>query len=230
MVLTLKPAYEVYQNTFYRFPILIAFVSFLCPLFFALMNVVLIKYNAGNTQSVVYALERLGISPTITDEIERIKAADKVIFPGVGEARTAMQYLKHRKLDRLIIDLRQPVLGICIGLQLLCTHSEENNTKGLGIFPNKVKRFPHSVLKVPHIGWNTLHNLQTPLFSGITEGEFTYFVHTYCADVNQYTAAQTHYGVNFSAALCKENFYAVQFHTEKSSKTGAKILQNFIAL
>ncbi len=194
------------------------------------MNIALIKYNAGNTQSVIYALNRLGIEPIVTDEPEEVKAADKVIFPGVGEARSAMSYLKERKLDELIVSLKQPVLGICVGLQLLCSHSEENDTECMGVFPNKVKKFNRQGFKVPQIGWNRLIKLDSPLFKGLSEGDFAYFVHSYYAELSDYTIAQTDYGINFSAALHKDNFYALQFHAEKSSKAGSKILQNFIEL
>ncbi len=193
------------------------------------MEIALIKYNAGNTQSVIYALNRLGVHPTVTDSAEDIAKADKVIFPGVGEARSAMNYLKARNLDKVIAQLTQPVLGICVGLQLLCAHSEENDTPCMGIFPNRVRRFPQQVgLKVPQMGWNRLTHLQSPLFSGLSEGDFVYFVHSYYAELNAFTIAQTDYGVPFSAALHKDNFYALQFHTEKSSRVGAKILQNFL--
>ncbi len=194
------------------------------------MNIALIKYNAGNTQSVIYALNRLGIDPIVTDSAEEVQKADKVIFPGVGEARSAMNYLKARNLDKLIVSLKQPVLGICVGLQLLCSYSEENDTSCMGIFPNRVKRFTTPGLKVPQMGWNRLINLQSPLFNGISEGDFVYFVHSYYAEVNEFTIAQTDYGVQFSAALQKDNFYALQFHTEKSSTVGAKILQNFLSI
>lgn len=194
------------------------------------MDIALIKYNAGNTQSVIYALNRLGINPIVTDKPEEVKAADKVIFPGVGEARSAMNYLKERNLDKLITSLKQPVLGICVGLQLLCSHSEENDTDCMGIFPNKVLKFQSEGFKVPQMGWNRLINLDSPLFNGLSDGDFAYFVHSFYAEVNNYTIAQTDYGVNFSAALHKDNFYALQFHTEKSSKAGSKILQNFIEL
>ncbi len=193
------------------------------------MKVAIIKYNAGNTQSVIYALNRLGIEPVVSEDPEVLKSADKVIFPGVGEASTAMEFLRLRNLDQLLPKLTQPVLGICLGLQLMCTHSEENNTKGLNIFPIKVKLFP-PLEKVPHMGWNNLHELKSPLMKGITDGSYVYFVHSYYAEVSEYTIGTTHYINSFSAALHYKNFYAVQFHTEKSSTIGAAILKNFIDL
>lgn len=193
------------------------------------MKVVIVKYNAGNTQSVVYALNRLGIEPLISDEAAVLLSADKVIFPGVGEASTAMNYLKAHKLDGLIRELRQPVLGVCLGLQLMCTYSQENDTPCLDIFPIQVKKFP-SGEKVPQMGWNTLTHCKGNLFKGIRKNEFAYFVHSYYAELSEYTCAQTDYIVPFSAAIQKDNFYAVQFHTEKSSEAGAKILKNFIDL
>lgn len=193
------------------------------------MKVVIIKYNAGNTQSVVYALNRLGIEPEISDQREVILSADKVIFPGVGEASTAMNFLKMNNLDQVIKDLKQPVLGICVGLQLLCQHSEENNVDCLGIIPVNVKKFPPKD-KVPHMGWNTVNDLKGDLFKGISEGEYVYFVHSYFAELSPYTIATTNYILPYSSALKKDNFYAVQYHTEKSSLTGAKVLKNFIDL
>jgi imidazole glycerol-phosphate synthase subunit HisH len=194
------------------------------------MKVAIIKYNAGNTQSVIYALNRLGCEPIVTDDQEQIIKADKVIFPGVGEASTAMSYLRERNLDSLIPSLKQPVLGICLGLQLMCEHSEENDTKCLGIFDIKVRRFPNVGLKVPQMGWNSVYDLKTPLFKGVQENEFAYFVHSYCADLSAFTAAKCEYASEFSASLQRDNFYAVQFHPEKSAKTGAKILENFLQL
>jgi imidazole glycerol-phosphate synthase subunit HisH len=198
------------------------------------MNLVLIKYNAGNTQSVIYALNRLGIDPVLTDDPETIRAADKVIFPGVGEASTAMHYLQARGLDKVIGGLTQPTLGICIGLQVMCRHSEENDTHGMGIFAVDIKRFvptghQQGVLKVPQIGWNALRVLKTPLFDGLPDGDsYVYFVHSFAADLSPYTIAATDYTQPFSAALHRDNFYAVQFHPEKSGKVGAKILENFV--
>lgn len=193
------------------------------------LQVAIIKYNAGNTQSVIYALNRLGIEPVVTDSPEEIRKADKVIFPGVGEASTAMNYLKERKLDQLIPSLTQPVLGICLGLQLMCAHSEENDTSCLGIFPMKVRKFPPSG-KVPQMGWNSIGNLKGPLFKGIPEGAYVYFVHSYYAELSEFTAAKTEYILPYSSSIYKDNFYAVQFHTEKSSETGSRILKNFIDL
>lgn len=192
------------------------------------MNVAIIKYNAGNTQSVVYALNRLGCNPIVTDNKEELLKADKVIFPGVGEASTAMKYLKERGLDTLIPQLRQPTLGICLGLQLMCAYSEENDTKCLGIFDIQVRRFPDVGLKVPQMGWNNLHDLRTSLFNHVAENEFAYFVHSYCADLSEFTAAKCTYATQFSASLQRDNFYAVQFHPEKSANTGAKVLENFL--
>ncbi len=192
------------------------------------MKIAIIRYNAGNTQSVIYALNRLGIEPIVTDNAEELKSCDKVIFPGVGEASTAMNYLKERNLDSLIISLKQPVLGICLGLQLMCTHSEENDTDCLGIFPMAVKRFPAKD-KVPQIGWNSITHLKGNLFQGIKEKEYVYSVHSYYAELHtKYTIAQTNYILDYSAAIQKDNFYAVQFHAEKSSEVGARILENFI--
>ena len=195
------------------------------------MEVVLIKYNAGNIQSVLYALERIGVSATVTDDQEQIRAADRVLFPGVGEARSAMESLQEKNLDRLIKELKQPVLGICVGMQLLCEHSEERDTPGLGIFDTRVKRFPEMpAVKVPQIGWNTIHHLQSPLFAGLPENSYIYYVHSYYAALSSQTIAQSDYGLTYSAALQKDNFYGVQFHAEKSATTGERIIKNFIEL
>lgn len=196
------------------------------------MNLVIIKYNAGNIQSVLYALERIGKEAVVTDDQEQIRAADKVIFPGVGEANSAMRYLKERKLDTLIKDLQQPVLGICLGMQLMCDYSEENDTQCLGIFPEKVKLFsPQDVsLKVPQIGWNNIYNLKSPLFKNIPENSFCYFVHGYYASLGDDTIATTDYVQPYSAGLHRNNFYGVQFHPEKSAATGEKIIKNFLEL
>jgi glutamine amidotransferase len=199
------------------------------------MHIVIIKYNAGNIQSVDYALRRLGVTAEITDDHGRIRSADKVIFPGVGEASTTMNYLKDKELDRLIPTLTQPVLGICLGLQLMCMHSEEGDTPCLGIFNEQVKRFPAGSpagtrYKVPHMGWNTVSNLSGPLFRDVPEQSFFYFVHSYYADKGPETAAICHYPDPFSAALQRNNFFATQFHPEKSGQPGALILKNFIAL
>lgn len=192
------------------------------------MKVAIVKYNAGNTQSVVYALNRLGCEPIVTDEAELLLHADKVIFPGVGEASTAMAYLKARGLDQVISQLKQPVLGICLGLQLMCKYSEENNTPCLGIFDIQVKRFPQIGLKVPQMGWNNVYDLKEPLYKGIGENAYMYFVHSYYAELSEYTAAKCLYSTAFSASLHKDNFYAVQFHAEKSAEAGAKLLENFL--
>lgn len=199
------------------------------------MNIVIIKYNAGNIESVNNALNRLGVNALITADHEEIKKADKVIFPGVGEASTTMNYLRQNKLDKLIVSLTQPVLGICLGLQLMCSHSEEGDTKCLGIFEEKVKRFipnpgEEFITKVPHMGWNSISNLKSLIFSPEIEKQYVYFVHSYYASTGEHTAATCNYIVPFSAALHKDNFYATQFHPEKSGTVGAKILDNFLKL
>ena len=196
------------------------------------MSTVIIQYNAGNIQSVLYALERLGVAALVTEDPIKIKAADRVIFPGVGEASTAMQYLKERQLDILIQNLKQPVLGICLGMQLMCTYSEENNTNCLGIFNEQVKQFrpENNSIKVPQMGWNTITHLQTPLFKGVEENSYAYFVHGYYASIGEHTIAQTNYILDYSSALHKDNFYGVQFHPEKSAKAGEQIIQNFLSI
>jgi glutamine amidotransferase len=196
------------------------------------METVIIQYNAGNIQSVLYALERLGVSALVTDDSEKIKSASRVIFPGVGEASTAMQYLKERQLDQLIVSLKQPVLGICLGMQLMCAYSEENNTDCLGIFNEQVKQFkPDTIsVKVPQMGWNTITHLQSSLFKGVEEDSYAYFVHGYYASIGTHTIAQTNYILNYSSALHKDNFYGVQFHPEKSAKVGEQIIQNFLSI
>lgn len=197
------------------------------------MKTVIIKYNAGNIRSVQFALERLGVSGTVTDDHEEIMSADKVIFPGVGEASTAMQYLKERKLDAVIADLKQPVLGICLGMQLLCKHSEENDTPCIGVFDVGVKRFQSPVenlLKIPQIGWNNIAGLHSVVFEHVPENSYMYFVHSYYAALGADTVAITNYVINYSAALQKDNFYAVQFHPEKSAVAGARIIENFLNL
>ncbi len=195
------------------------------------MNLKIIKYNAGNIQSVLYALERIDITAEVTDDIEKIKSADKVIFPGVGEASSAMKSLRENNLDKLIKELKQPVLGICVGMQLLCEHSEENNTDCLGIVPVQVKRFPAlDDIKVPQIGWNSIYDLKTNLFSHIAENSFIYNVHSYYAEESIYSIASCRYGITYAAAVQKENFYGLQFHTEKSAEVGEQILKNFLIL
>jgi imidazole glycerol-phosphate synthase subunit HisH len=196
------------------------------------MKIAVIKYNAGNIYSVVHALRRLGIEPLVTDDHEAIMSADKVLFPGVGEASSTMAYLRARKMDMLIKDLKQPVLGICIGLQLMCRFSEEGNTNCIGIFDADVKKFIPSKQsgKVPHMGWNTIEGLQTGLFSKDLEKSYVYYVHSFYAEVCKQTIARTNYLSEFSAALHKDNFYATQFHPEKSGPVGERILSNFLAL
>jgi glutamine amidotransferase len=199
------------------------------------MQLVIIKYNAGNIQSVLYALERIGVEALVTDDEALIKSADKVIFPGVGEASTAMSYLKERGLDTIIKNLTQPVLGICLGMQLMCAYSEENDTDCLGIFEEQVKKFnpdpiTQSDLKVPQIGWNTIADLKSPLFQDLKENSYCYFVHGYYAAKGEHTIATTEYVLPYSAALHKNNFYGVQFHPEKSAAIGEQILKNFIKL
>jgi glutamine amidotransferase len=196
------------------------------------MNVVIIKYNAGNICSVDYALKRLGIDPVITDDPERIRTADRVVFPGQGEASTTMQYLREHNLDRLIKDLKQPVLGICIGMQLMCRYSEEGNTDCLNLFDAEVKRFipQQQEDKIPHMGWNTLTEVKSRLLAGDLENRYVYFVHSYYVPVTEDTVATTHYIHPFSAAMHKNNFHATQFHPEKSGKAGEWILANFLNL
>lgn len=192
------------------------------------MKVAIIKYNAGNIRSVENALKRLGVTPILTDEDEVIKTADRVIFPGVGEAASAMRYLREKKLDGTIINLRQPVLGICLGMQLLCEFSEENAAVCLGILPYRVRKFESGNLKVPHIGWNTIYDLNSGLFDGVNEETFVYFVHSFYVETGAETIAAANYGTAFSAAINYRNFYAVQFHPEKSGTSGEKILKNFL--
>lgn len=199
------------------------------------MNIVIIKYNAGNIESVNNALNRLAINAEITADHDKIRKADKVIFPGVGEASTTMTYLRKQKLDKLIVSLKQPVLGICLGLQLMCSHSEENDTECLGIFDEKVKRFipkpgDEFITKVPHMGWNAITDLKSKIFTAETENQYVYFVHSYYAEKSAHTIATCNYILPFSAALHKDNFYATQFHPEKSGAVGAKILENFVKL
>jgi len=196
------------------------------------MNLAIIKYNAGNIQSVLNALERLGLRAEVTDDPAKIKAADKVIFPGVGEASSAMNSLRQNNLDKVIKDLKQPVLGICVGMQLLCNHSEENDVTCLGIVPVQVKKFKvqSSKFKVPQVGWNNIYDLQSDLFKGVEDNSFIYNVHSYYAEDSEYTIAKCNYEIEYAAAIKKDNFYGVQFHTEKSAETGDKIIKNFLDL
>jgi len=196
------------------------------------LKIAIIKYNAGNIRSVLYALERIGHTAIVTDNADEIRNADKVIFPGVGEASTAMNYLKDRSLDKLICSLTQPVLGICLGLQLMCKYSEENDTECLGIFDEDVKKFKvkSEKLKVPQIGWNSIYDLKTDLFKNVAEDSYCYFVHGYYASKGKHTIATTDYVQPYSSALRKNNFYGVQFHPEKSATTGERILSNFLKL
>ena len=194
------------------------------------MNIAILKYNAGNVRSVQIALERLGIVATLTDDHEVLLSADRVIFPGVGEASSAMKYLQDRKLDKLLIDLKNPVLGICLGMQLMCSYSEENDTTCLGLFEETVRKFKSTQAgeKIPQIGWNTIECLNSPLFNGVEEGSYCYFVHGYRAEKGIHTIAETNYCGSYSSALQIRNFYGVQFHPEKSADIGSKIIENFI--
>ncbi|HVE60235.1 MAG TPA: imidazole glycerol phosphate synthase subunit HisH [Chitinophagaceae bacterium] len=203
------------------------------------MNIAIIKYNAGNIQSVLNALERLGIQAEVTGDADKIKSADKVFFPGVGEAGSAMESLRQNNLDKLINELKQPVLGICVGMQLLCAHSEESNTNCLGIIPVQVKKFPSLVsipdgegpgmrIKIPQIGWNTIYDLQTDLFKDVDENSYIYNVHSYYVEDSKYSIAKCNYGLEYAAATKKDNFYGVQFHTEKSAEVGDRIIKNFL--
>jgi len=196
------------------------------------MVLTIIKYNAGNIRSVLFALERIGLKAEVTDDVEKILSADRVIFPGVGEASTAMHYLKERGLDAVIKNLKQPVLGICLGMQLMCRYSEENSTECLGIFDEEVRRFRAEGLglKVPQIGWNNIYDLKTDLFKGVKDKSFCYFVHSYYASLGKHTIATTNYVQPYSSALQKDNFYGVQFHPEKSAEAGEQILKNFLTL
>lgn len=199
------------------------------------MKIIIIKYNAGNIRSVNNALQRLGYEAEITADPEQIKGADKVIFPGVGEASTTMAYLRETGLDKIIVNLKQPVLGICLGMQLMCSHSEEGNVDCLNIFNEKVRKFqlpePNSDnIKIPHMGWNQINDVKTPLFDPSLEGEYVYFVHSFYVAQGEHTAATTDYIIPYSAALQKDNFYATQFHPEKSGSVGERILANFLKL
>ena len=195
------------------------------------MEIAIIKYNAGNVASVMYALDRIGMKYRWTDDENIIQSADKVIFPGVGEASTAMAYLREKGLDTLIPSLKQPVLATCIGMQLLCRDSEENNATCMGVFDVPVKRFQHASLKIPHVGWNSIQTSgENILMEGLKKEEYVYFVHSYFAPINSYTTAQCEYIQPFSAMLQKDNFYAAQFHAEISGLAGQRIIQNFLAL
>jgi imidazole glycerol-phosphate synthase subunit HisH len=196
------------------------------------MNIAIIKYNAGNIQSVLFALQRIGVQATVTDDVNEIKNADKIIFPGVGEASTAMDYLKTRNLDQVIKNLTQPVLGICLGMQLLCEYSVEGNTSCIGVFEKvRLNKFTaQEKVKVPQIGWNTIILQNNKLFDNITPNPFVYNVHSYYVPINEHTIATCEYTLNYSAAIQKNNFYGVQFHPEKSGTVGEQILKNFINL
>jgi glutamine amidotransferase len=195
------------------------------------MDIAIIKYNAGNIQSVLYALDRIGAKALVTDDVEAIRSADRVIFPGVGEASTAMEYLRTRGLDRVIRELTQPVLGICLGMQLMCRHSEENDTQCLGIFNEDVRRFDAEGenFKIPQIGWNTIRDLRGDIFDRVPESSYCYFVHSYHASLGAHTIAVTDYITPYSSALQKDNFTGVQFHPEKSAVVGERILRNFLS-
>jgi glutamine amidotransferase len=193
------------------------------------LKLIIIDYGAGNIKSIQFAFKRLGIDAVLSDNPDEILAADKIIFPGVGEASSAMKMLKETGLDVLIPQLKQPVLGICLGMQLLCEHTEEGNTTGLGVFKTKVKRFDNHV-KVPQMGWNVIKDLKSDLFNGIKENEYMYLVHSYYAEHCNETIATTDYGINYASALQHNNFYGVQFHPEKSSLAGEQILKNFLKL
>ncbi len=198
------------------------------------MNVVIIKYNAGNVRSVSFALERAGVIPIISDDPEIISKADKVIFPGVGEASTAMKYLKEKNLDVIIKQLKQPVLGICLGMQLMCKYSEEGSTNCLGIFDQKVLKFKNESenlnYKIPQIGWNKICELKSPLLANINENEYMYFVHGYYVEIGEQTISTSNYIREFSSGIQKNNFYALQFHPEKSGVMGQQVINNFLKL
>lgn len=196
------------------------------------MQIAIVKYNAGNIYSVINALSRLGVEPLLTDDAELLRKADRVIFPGQGQASTTMSYIREHGLDNVIRSLTQPVLGVCVGQQLMCKHSEEGDTDCIGIFPIEVKLFKPQLHedKVPQMGWNSIYDLKTPLFKGINENDFIYNVHSFYVPESEYTIATCNYIQPYSAALHKDNFYACQFHPEKSGKVGERILQNFLEI
>lgn len=195
-----------------------------------MQKVAIVKYNAGNVQSLTFALNRLGVTPFLTDDPDELQSADKVIFPGQGEASSAMRNLREKGLDKVLQNLHQPFLGVCLGMQLMCEVLEENNTQGLGIIPLEVKRFALTNLKVPHMGWNDITGLSSSLMDGIPENSYLYFVHSYYVPLCEYTVGVCHYPEAFSAALKKDNYYAIQPHPEKSSVAGMKLLENFLKL
>lgn len=191
--------------------------------------IAILKYPAGNIRSVINAMERIGVTPVLTDDPEELRKASHVIIPGQGEAATTMAYLRQTGLDKVILSLTQPVLGICIGMQLFCEHSDEGNTECLGIFDDaRVERFVPGEIKVPHMGWNSLHDMQGPLFNGINDGDYVYFVHSYHVKDSRYAIAKADYPTPFTCALQRDNFYAVQFHPEKSGGVGEQLLRNFV--
>lgn len=194
------------------------------------MQLAIVKYNAGNVQSLTFALNRLGIEPVLSDDPEFLASADKVIFPGQGEASSAMRSLKEKGLDVVLKDLKQPFLGVCLGMQLMCESTEENHTQCLGIIPQKVVRFDDSKVKVPHMGWNDIHSLKSLIMADIRDGDYLYFVHSYFVPLCDETIATAEYPQQFSAALNKDNYYAIQPHPEKSADAGMKLLDNFLKL
>ncbi len=194
-------------------------------------EVAIVKYNAGNVASVMFALDRIGVKYYLTDSHSDLMSAERIIFPGVGEASTAMSHLKEKGLDLVIPKLKQPVLATCIGMQLLCNHSQEGDVDCLGIFNTDVIRFQSNTEKIPHVGWNNIHDLSPhPLLEGIHEGDYVYFVHSFYVPVGKYTLASCHYTQDFSAIIQKDNFYAAQFHAEISGNIGQKLMQNFLKL